>query len=61
MWPRHDLALGPEPQPSKSARGDDAIAPGDRSWSAPEKVTTLIALAGLAVATMSFIRDLIAG
>jgi hypothetical protein len=62
MWPRHDRALdGPEPQPSRSARGYEAIAPRDRNWSAPEKVTTLIALVGLAVAIMSFIRDLVAG
>jgi hypothetical protein len=50
------VSLRPTP-----ARGAEAVAPRDRTWSAQEKATILVAIASLLVAIMSFIRDLIAG
>jgi hypothetical protein len=62
MWPRYDLArAGYEPRPRAAACGADAVAPGNRAWSVRERVTTLLAVASLVVAIMSFVRDLIAG
>ena len=62
MWPRYDRAVAAyEPQPTASARGLSAVAPGNRVWSLQERVTTMVAVASLLVAVMSFIRDLVAG
>lgn len=62
IWPRYDRAMAVyEPQPTASAHGLGAVAPGNRVWSVQERVTTVVAVASLLVAVMSFIRDLVAG
>ncbi|MDQ2707987.1 MAG: hypothetical protein M3Z25_10285 [Actinomycetota bacterium] len=62
MWPRRDwTVVRPEEQPRRSARGEDNINPGSRGWSSLDKIMIALAAASLAVAIMSFVRDVLAG
>lgn len=62
MWPRYDLILGAgeaEPQPLPKARGTAALAPRTRE-SSIDKIMMWLAVASLAVACASFLRDFLA-
>ncbi|MDT7644049.1 MAG: hypothetical protein QOC75_1049 [Pseudonocardiales bacterium] len=62
MWPRHDLRGPFQPQELQPrAAGSAAIAPSARGTSPQDTLMTWLAIASLAVAAMSFLRDLVAG